>query len=361
MTSVKDGGFLRRNKQIFITSHTKEFLSLIKNNEDKVSLHRVYKTIERGSLVDTYKKGRGFNKKNIQKTFFEGVEQKDITDSNKSTLHKIFEDIGFIENDQYLIEELQNQLKLQRNLLENSDIKFEEKEKINRHLTRSLREAIVSKEDLELKIEEFKKPIVYVEDTYDQIYKIAYLRLNDIEFDKSDFEDVFKEQAPFTIRRGESAGKLTGRMRVANHDGYEDQKIIGVYDFDKESREQIHHLKKDSYWFDEYFGNIAEGFYRKRKDHDYFYALLLPIPERLKDLADLDWPDFASYVEIENLLLEKFLVDNNYVQSKKIPGGEFLEVKKTVKSKLWQNLFDLNKADFIDFKQLYIQILKFVN
>ena len=66
-------------KQIFITSHTKEFLSLIKNNEDKVSLHRVYKTIERGSLVETYKKGKGFDKRNIQKTFFEGVEHKDIT------------------------------------------------------------------------------------------------------------------------------------------------------------------------------------------------------------------------------------------------------------------------------------------
>ena len=150
-------------------------------------------------------------------------------------------------------------------------------------------------------------------------------------------------------------------MRVANHDGYEDQKIVGVYDFDKEGREQIHHLKKDSYWSDEYFGTISEGFYRKRKDHEYFYALLLPIPDRLKDLADLDWPDFASYIEIENLLPEKFLVDNNYVVSKKIPGGEFLEVKKTVKSKLWKQLFELNKVDFADFEQLYIQILKFVN
>ena len=32
-------------KQVFITSHTKEFLSLIKENEDRVSLHRIYKTL----------------------------------------------------------------------------------------------------------------------------------------------------------------------------------------------------------------------------------------------------------------------------------------------------------------------------
>lgn len=350
-----------KDKQIFITSHTKEFLSLIKNNEDNVSLHRVYKTIEKGSLVDTYKKGKGFDKKNIQKTFFEGVEQKDITDEYKSTLHKIFEDIGFLENDQYLLEELQNQLKLQRKLLEDTDIRFEEKERINNHLTRNLRDAIISKEDLELKIEEFNKPIVYVEDTYDQIYKIAYLKLNNVDFNIGNFEAVFKNIAPFTIRRGESAGKLTGRMRVANHDGYEDQKIVGVYDFDKEGREQIHHLKKDTYWSDEYYGTIKDGYYRKRNDHDYFYALLLPIPNRLGDMADLEWPDFASYVEIENLLPEKFLVDNNYVQSKKIPGGNFLEVKKSVKSNLWKNLFELTREDFVDFEQLYIQINKFVN
>jgi len=187
------------------------------------------------------------------------------------------------------------------------------------------------------------------------------LKLNDFEFSIENFEQVFKEKAPFTIRRGESAGKLSGRMRVANHDGYEDQKIVGVYDFDKEGREQIHLLKKDTYWNDDYYGYKSEGFYRKRNDHEYFYALLLPVPNRLANLADLEWPDFASYIEIENLLPEKFLVDNNYVRSKKIPGGEFLEVKESVKSKLWKNLFDLTKDDFVDFEQLYIQILKFVN
>lgn len=150
-------------------------------------------------------------------------------------------------------------------------------------------------------------------------------------------------------------------MRVANHDGYEDQKIVGVYDFDKEGREQIHHLKKDTYWNDEYFGTITEGFYRKRNDHDYFYALLLPIPNRLSYLADLEWPDFAGYIEIENLLPEKFLIDNDFVKPKKIPGGEFSEVKKSVKSKLWKNLFELTKDDFVGFEQLYIQIINFVN
>jgi len=343
-------------KQIFITSHTKEFLSLIRGNEEKVSLHRVYKTLEKGSLVDTFKEGKGFDKVTIQKTFFDGVDKEDIKDEHKNTLHKIFEDIGFLENDQYLIEELQNQLKLQRKLLENTDIKIEEKEKINTHLTKKLRDALVSRQSLELMIEEYNKPIIYVEDTYDQIYKIAYLKLNEVEINIDNFEDVFKNKAPFTIRRGESAGKLSGRMRVPNNDGYEDKKVIGIYDFDKEGREQIHHLKKEQFWDNNFYGEKVSGYYRKRTDHSFFYALLLPIPERLDNLADIEWPNFASFVEIENLLPEVFLTDNNYAVSTKIPGGTYLKIKDNVKSTLWKKLFELDKDSFIDFKPLYDKI-----
>lgn len=350
-----------KNKQIFITSHTKEFLSLIRDNEDKVSLHRVYKTLERGSLVETYKKNKGFDKENIQNSFFEGVEEKDITDSLKSTLHKIFEDIGFLENDQYLIDELQNQLKLQRSLLNNTDIKIDEKEKINNHLTKKLKNALLSKDELELQIEEYNKPIIYVEDKLDQIYKISYLKLNNIDCEYSDFEELFKKHCPFTIRRGEGAGKLSGRMRTPNHDGYEDKKVIGIYDFDKEGREQIHNLKKEKFWEDDYFGDKKNGIFRKRKDHPCFFAMLLPIPDRIEHLADNEWQHFVSYVEIENLLPKEFLIENKYVDEKSIPGGTYLKVRDDAKSKIWKNLFNLSIENFKDFKPLFDKIIEFVD
>ena len=50
-------------------------------------------------------------------------------------------------------------------------------------------------------------------------------------------------------------------MRVSNNDGYEDKKIIGLYDFDKEGREQIHQLKKEPFWDENYSGNKKNGFY----------------------------------------------------------------------------------------------------
>jgi hypothetical protein len=340
-------------KQIFITSHTKEFLSLIKGNEDRVSLHRVYKTAENGSLIDTYQKEKGFDKNSIQQTFWEGVEEREKTQEKKNILSKIFQDIGFLETDQYLIEDLQNQLSIQRRMVEESGLQIEERVKVISHLNKRLQEAILSKEALEKEIEEYKKPILCVEDKYDQIYKIAYLKTQNLDFDKTNFETKFKGHAPFTIRRSEGAGKLSGRMRVANNDGYEDKKIMGIFDFDKEGREQIHNLKNDDFWIDKYEGDKRSGLYRKRNDHNCFFALLLPIPERLDQFANLDWENFISYVEVENLLPEKFLTENSFANEQQFPGGKYLKIKDSKKSKIWESLFELSNDDFVDFKPLF--------
>lgn len=348
-----------QNKQIFITSHTKEFLSLIRGNEEIVSLHRVYKTTEKGSLVETYKKGKGFNKVQIQKSFWEGTEEKKKEDVD--ILSRIFEDIGFLENDQFLIESLQSQLKNQRKILEKTGLGIKEQEKINKHLTKRLEDSILSISQLELEIEEYKRPILYVEDKYDQIYKIAFLKIKGQELDINNFEEKFKNFAPFTIRRQEGAGKLSGRMRAPNNDGYEDKKIIGLFDFDKEGRENIHHLKKESFWKDEYFGNLKEGFYRTRNDHKCFYALLLPIPDELRPFASLEWDNFISYVEIENLLPSNFLIQNNLVQEKESPAGKYYKIKETKKGELWKLLFDLKKENFVNFEPLFDQIEKLFN
>lgn len=145
-------------------------------------------------------------------------------------------------------------------------------------------------------------------------------------------------------------------MRVANNDGYEDKKIIGLYDFDKEGREQIHNLKNDKFWEDKYYDEIETGYYRKRNDHPTFYALLIPIPDRLKKFADLEWENFASYVEIENLLPDEFLLSNSFATEKKSPAGTYLKINDGKKSKIWQKLFDLTPEEFSDFKTLFTKI-----
>ena len=245
---------------------------------------------------------------------------------------------------------------MQRRTLESSGIEIDKQEKINRHLIKKLYKTTSDKETLEKEIGEYKKPILYVEDKYDQIYKISFLKARGIECGKDNFEDLFKEKAQFIIRSAESAGNLAGRLNVPNNDGYEDKKIIGLFDFDKEGRERIYHLKKAKFWQNNFSGNIKSGFFKKRNDHPCFYALILPIPDKLKRLASLDWPDFASYVEIENLLPESFLKENKLVEKKICPAGDFLKIKEDKKDKLWKMLFDLPEDYFENFNPLYEKI-----
>jgi hypothetical protein len=350
--------FYSVKKQVFITSHTKEFLSLISENEDRVSLHRVYKTVEKGSLVESYKKDKGFDKGKIQDTFWEGVGEKRRTLKDSDILNLIFQDIGFLENDQYLIERLQKQLINQRTILERSGLERSKQEKVNKRLTKRIVNVLQDKDSLELEIEEYRKPILFVEDKYDQIYKIAFLKLNSLPCEKSNFEDTFKEKAPFTIRRCEGAGGVAGRLRVKNHDGYEEKKVIGLFDFDKEGRENYHCLHKDSFWDSDNLGNLKSGFYKKRTDHSCFHALLLPIPDDLRHLASLEWEDFVSYVEIENLLPIDFLKKEKSGKMVKFPGGTYFQIKKDIKSKIWKRLFDLNEKEFDNFKPLFDKIFQ---
>jgi len=207
--------------------------------------------------------------------------------------------------------------------------------------------------DIKTEIEKINKPILYVEDEYYQIYQIAYLKLNDIECDEHNFKEKFDNEAYFTIYTGKSAGGVAGLLRVKDISIFEDKKIVGLWDFDREGRENFYHISKESFWGKEE-GNLETGFYKKRSDHPSIYALLLPIPDRLKKLASLEWENFISYVEIENLLPEKFLIENNFVDEKEAPGKiKYYKCKKTIKNRLWKKLFELDKESFIDFKNIF--------
>ncbi|CAA6811948.1 MAG: Unknown protein [uncultured Sulfurovum sp.] len=205
------------------------------------------------------------------------------------------------------------------------------------------------------------KLIIHVEDEYYQIYQIAWLKLNDIECNQDDFQSLFENKAPFTLKTGKSAGGVSGLLRTKDISLFEDKKIVGVFDFDKEGRENFHHLKKEGFWNKENEGNIQEGIYKKRNDCDCMFALLLPVPDRLKHLVSLEWENFISYIEIENLLPKNYLVENAFVEEKTNPGSSYLKIKSNVKNRLWKELFKLNKDDFIDFQPLFDIVIKLFN
>jgi AAA15 family ATPase/GTPase len=342
------------DKQIFITSHTKEFLSLIKDNEEKVSLHRVYKTIKKGSLVDTYKKNKGFNKKEIQKSFWEEASSTE-KEANKDILNKIFEDIGFLESDQFIVEDLQNQLKNQRSILEESGLEIGKQKKINEQLTQKIKQAILGDEALKKEIEEYKKPILYVEDTLVQLYKISYLKIKDIKCTEGDYEALFKEKAPFLIYGKGSANELNKQLDIVGISDFEEKKVIGLFDFDK-AYNQFNGLNKER-WGD-IKGTEKEGLYKKRNKHECFYAMILPVPNHRKSYASKKVGG-DSKLSIELYFTDETLKKLKHFDEENVPGVSEKRVKFVgKKANFWKKLFKLNKPDFSNFETLFEIILK---
>jgi AAA15 family ATPase/GTPase len=350
-----------KDKQIFITSHTKEFLSLIKGFEERVALFRVYKTFMGDSLVEVYIKNSGFNKQHIIEGIVGEKEIDKLEEKEKNVLDKIFEDIGFLETDQYLIEDFQNQLKERDKILASYSLTIQEKEKIVSKLNREIKKTLLDKDKLQREIEEYRKPILYVEDKYDEIYKIAFLKLNEEEFSIDLLDEVFQKKSFFVINNGGGVGGVGGLLRTEDVSLYEDKKIIGLFDFDTAGREQFHCLSKHDFWKDENgkkipLGDQRTGYYKKRKDHPYFYAMLLPIPEELDYLANISWSHNVSYAEIENLLPKNFLIDNNLVDVKSETVGNIYKFKDVKKKSLGKKLLNLNREDFKNFEPLFEKI-----
>lgn len=295
------------NAQIFITTHSFNFISIEGNN---VAKYRVWKddqiSSSRISRIDSDSNGKIV-----------------ADDSHLKQSNRLNEELGV-----FLLNE-----KLEKVFLETEKIRIELENKIKKA--------------------ESQTRCLFVEDEYDQIYKVAWLKLNDYEFNKDNIEEVFEQNSDFLILGLKGAGALAGLLRSKNPNVFENSKIVGLFDFDKEGCENFHHLKREQFWGNPVLGEKSTGYYRKRKDHDHWYGMLLPIPERLSLLADLNHDNFANYIEIENLLPQDYLLKNNYVETKKIVGTEYYKIKDKAKKSLWENTIELEKESFADFEGIF--------
>lgn len=310
-----------KNKQIFITTHSEEFLHIYDGS-------------------DLEKTSRTSNLYHVKK----------MTSPD-------YGDYSMV----YLFDPDQNEFESQKTLLENDLGQSYLRAKYSKELKNTEDRFLKEKQELQRQIKDFEahkiettKPLVFVEDSYDQIYKIAWLKLRNIHFSQETLDQIFFKKCPFSLYRSEGATNLAGFLRAKNIDIWKDRKVIGLFDFDKEGTEQFNNIKNESYWREPTAGDKASGIYRKRSNHPCFCALLLPIPERLSLLADLH---FTSYIEIENLLPETFLLENKLVTKVPIAGGaEYLDVADGIKPNLWKKLIETTPDHFHDFKPLFDKI-----
>lgn len=220
----------------------------------------------------------------------------------------------------------------------NQENRIEELEKKNSEL-----ESLKSKQ----------KPLVIAEDQYTEIYKIAYLKLHDIEFNQNNVHEKFDANASFEICWQAGSGGVAGLINCTNLN-YIQKSIVGLFDYDREGVEKYKGCKNFNA-LDE--GDKNTGIYKKRKDYE-CYALLLPVPDRLSNYVQkIHNEDTANnYFEVEHYLPKEFIENSKCFKRKTILGQDLYVCRKDMKKDLWKDLINLEKDKFQDFTILFNKI-----
>lgn len=204
-----------------------------------------------------------------------------------------------------------------------------------------------------------------VEDSYDQIYKIAWLKLKGFSFDKDNIDSVFNDNAGFEIIAGNDCGGVAGLLNSKKTEIFKGMKIIGLFDYDEDGSKRFYNLK-EGFEKEDILGGLSTGFYKTKKtvdDDTKMIALMLPVPERLHPIIsrsrngeDKIWEGdgkFSNYVEIETLLAEAYLQDNESYEKNNICGIDYYKAKDKKKNSLWKDLVLQSKDVFTDFVPLF--------
>ncbi len=249
------------------------------------------------------------------------------------------------------------------------EIKKHEYKEFEKHL-----KAIKFAKNLETELSKYKKPILLVEDELIDIYQIGWLRLKEIGFENNKHGEVFNNQSNFVIHPAKGANILDSLLRSSSFEFIKSEKILALFDFDEKGAEIFFErlrsnldiwdnnthasITKDTSKENILFGNETEGFYYKRKNYE-IYAIILPIPERLKIYASKEFGK-RSCVEIENLLSDRFLDscikkegENRKWEKNGVGGGKFLEFNSNHKEKIRKALSNSTQEDFLDFKKIF--------
>ncbi len=351
-----------RKKQIFITTHTKEFLSLkreITDAEKKIRENKKLKTqIKKDEALRELKLKDISSDVSIYRVW-KNKKTNDTSlvtrfDENNNEWEKTCDDLGIVQESR-IIESLARQVRLQQNIIDKSGLQKEKKVEVIKILTKRLKSKIQNEESLKKEIEEFKKPLIFFEDEYLQIYKIAFLKRHGIDCNENNFLKQFEEKSPFLVYSKNCQNELNKFLDLVNVSEWEGKKILGIFDFDS-AYNQFNGLNKIRWSVIK--DNEKTGLYRKRKDHSNFYAMVLPVPEHRKLHANKISAG-NSALEIELYFPDDILKKLGCLGTKPLAGvSEKRKIFIGNKSNFWKKLFDLPKEDFKNFEPLFAKIAK---
>jgi hypothetical protein len=195
------------------------------------------------------------------------------------------------------------------------------------------------------------KSILFVEDTYTQIYKVAWLKLHDMDFDENNIDEQFEDNADFHIYGKGNKDNLQGFLNNPCMNEWRNKIIIGLFDFD-DAYGNYQKLKDN---WEVKSEDETNGLYKKRIDCN-VYALMLPIPDFRKNIAGKNQK--VNQLEVELLFsddnIKKIFANSDYATETIIKGLEIPKIKN--KKDFWRKLLSLNKSDFDTFQPLFAAI-----
>lgn len=207
---------------------------------------------------------------------------------------------------------------------------------------------------------EASERMLFVEDKYDQMYKIAFLKIKGIEgISEENFEEKFKEHCDFTLHGNFSCGGLYNRLISSNLTNDRNSVIICLFDFDAEGYRKFEELskKRDNQikLFSDKTGSVRVGLCLRHHQSNR-YALMIPIPERLDDYVS-EKTSSNCFVEIETLLSEEYLKTSTKAEQRS-KVLKFYKMKDKHKNDFWKDLFEVDREHFKDFEPLLTRVEK---
>lgn len=307
----------KNNAQIFLTTHSPAFIGLYKN--ESTYLYRVYILPQRESEKGNSPYRRVSSILSIEKM---KKRQLELFDSHDKEYETLTNELNFIE----LSKDIEH-IALQRN-----------------------RELLQENLQLQKEIIESTKPILFVEDEYEQIYKVAWLKLQDGTSINVEKVDSSFKNAPFMIFGKGGKDNLKGYMDNPKMDELEGKKVVGLFDFD-DAFKCFDALKNR---WGKIQGDEATGLFRKRTDN--IHTMVLPVPEYRKAIAGQE--QMVKQLSVELLFKDEAITlayAPEEVSMKKIAGNLQIPCVKNKKD-FWKKAINLDKNHFSGFVPLFKKV-----
>lgn len=214
-----------------------------------------------------------------------------------------------------------------------------------------------TKESRELceRLGKMDKPILLVEDQYTELYKIAWMKLRDKNFNVENLEETFKTECPFCVVSASGCAKIQALLqRDYLAKDLRDKKLVALFDFDDA---YTNFDKLPSELWGEISGEDSTGLVRQCEKYPNLYAMLLPVPACRANMASRKFKN-RSLLEIELLFSNETLGDDCGINSN-IPGG-FCHFKGN-KGTFWRKAINYEKEKFNNFERLFDKVEELFN